>query len=98
MPRTNLPPESACIESEDIASIAGVRAPSCTIPVANLMFDVRAARNASGVRASPAQNSGTHTESTPSRSACWTKSIACSPYGVATTPTRSVTTPAPRGS
>ena len=74
MPSTNRPPESACIESADIASIAGVRAPSCTMPVANRMVDVRATRNTSGVKASPAQNSGTHTESTPSCSACWTKS------------------------
>ena len=98
MPSTNRPPERACIDSADIASIAGVRAPSCTMPVANRMFDVRAARNPSGVRASPAQNSGTQIESTPSCSACRMNSIECSPYGVATTPTRKVTTAAPRGS
>ena len=96
MPSTNRPPESACIESEDIASMAGVRAPSWTMPVASRIVDVRAARYASGVKASPAQNSGTHTESTPSFSAWSTNSTVFASYGVAAMPMRSVKTFAPQ--
>ena len=68
-PSTNLPSDSACNDIADMASIAGMRAPSCTIPVPSRIVWVWAARYASGVSASAAQNSGTHTESTPIRSA-----------------------------
>ena len=45
----------------------------------------------SGVSASAAQNSGTHTESTPSRSASRTSSTPAGAVGMAPMPTRSVT-------
>src|SRR6478609_5921636 len=90
-PSTNLPPDSACIESEDMASIAGVRAPSWTMPVARRIVEVQAAKYARGVSASPAQNSGTQTESAPRRSASRTKSTLSGWNGVAQTPMRSVT-------
>jgi len=44
MPSKNRPPDSACSDIADMASIAGVRAPSCTMPVASLMVVVDAAR------------------------------------------------------
>ena len=44
MPSTNRPPDSACIDSADMASIAGVRAPSWAMPVASRIVDVCAAR------------------------------------------------------
>ena len=44
MPRTNRPPDSACSDSADIASIAGVRAPSWTIAEPRRIDEVRAAR------------------------------------------------------
>ena len=90
MPSTNRPPDSACRDIADMASIAGVRAPSCTIPVASRMVEVCPARYASGVRASAAQNSGTHTESTPSRSAWRTSSTPAALVGMAAMPTRRV--------
>ena len=43
---------------------------------------MQAARKANGVSASPAQNSGTHTESTPSRSASRTSSTPAGPSGL----------------
>jgi hypothetical protein len=43
-PRMNRPPDSAYIDIADMASIAGVRAPSCTIPVPSRMNDVCLAR------------------------------------------------------
>ena len=45
------------------------RAPSSAMPEPSLIVDVQAARYASGVNASPAQNSAHHAEWTPSRSA-----------------------------
>ena len=68
-PRMNRPFEIACTLIADIASIAGVRAPSCAMPVARRTRSVTAAIAASGVNASYAQNSGTQIESAPSRSA-----------------------------
>src|SRR6266550_2977992 len=64
MPSRHRPPDSACSDCAVIASIAGVRAPSCAMPEPNLIVDVHAARYASGVNASPAQNSGHHAETT----------------------------------
>ncbi len=52
MPRMNRPPEMCCTLIADMASIAGVRAPSCAIPVARRTRSVRAAIAASGVNAS----------------------------------------------
>ena len=52
IPRTNRPPEMCCRLIADMASIAGVRAPSCAIPVARRTRFVRAAIAASGVNAS----------------------------------------------
>ncbi len=52
MPRMNRPPEMCCRLIADMASIAGVRAPSCAIPVARRTRSVRAAIAASGVNAS----------------------------------------------
>lgn len=46
----NRPPDRPCIVIEDIASIAGVRAPIWTIPVARLMVFVRAAGGQRGKR------------------------------------------------
>ncbi len=51
-PSSNLPPESRCNDIACIASIAGVRAPTCTMPETSPMRSVRAARKASGVSAS----------------------------------------------
>ena len=52
MPRMNRPPDSACRLIADMASIAGVRGPSCAIAVPSRIRDVRAAMAASGVKAS----------------------------------------------
>ena len=62
-PRRNLPPESSSIDMADMASMAGVRAPSWAIPVPRWSRLVRAARKASGVKASYPHASGTHAES-----------------------------------
>ena len=43
-PSTNRPSERACIDSADMASMAGVRAPSWTMPVASRIVDVCPAR------------------------------------------------------
>ena len=43
-PSTNRPPESCRADIADMASMAGVRAPSCTIEVPRRIADVRAAR------------------------------------------------------
>ena len=97
MPSTNRPPESACIESADIASIAGVRAPSCTMPVANRMVDVRAGKERERREGVAGPELG-HPHRVDAELLGLSDELdACSPYGVATTPTRSVTTPAPRG-
>ena len=40
MPSTKRPPDRACSDCADIASIAGVRAPSCTMPVPSRIVDV----------------------------------------------------------
>jgi hypothetical protein len=96
-PSTNRPPDSACSDIADMASIAGVRAPSWTMPLASRIVEVDAARKASGVSASPAQYSAVHAESTPSRSASRTNSTMPGCSGWAFTPTRSVT-PRPRRS
>ena len=58
----------------DIASSAGERDPSCTMPVASPIVEVLAARKASGVSASAPQTSGTHTDEAPRRSASTTRS------------------------
>ena len=63
-----------CIAIADIASRAGEREPSWTMPVARPIVDVLAARKASGVRASGPHTSGTHTDEAPSRSASTTSS------------------------
>ena len=52
IPRTNRPSEIFWRPIADIASIAGVRAPSCAIPVARRTRSVLAAIAASGVNAS----------------------------------------------
>ena len=44
IPSRNRPPESAWSDIADMASTAGVRAPSCTMPVPSRMVDVDAAR------------------------------------------------------
>ena len=44
MPSRNRPPESCCIDMADIASMAGLRAPSCAIAVPSAIRSVRAAR------------------------------------------------------
>ncbi len=69
MPSRNRPPERRCIAIADIASSAGEREPSWTMPVASPIVDVLAARKASGVKASAPHTSGTHTDEAPSRSA-----------------------------
>ena len=70
IPRINRPSDTCCTPCAVIASIAGVRAPSWAIPVARRNRSVTDAIAASGVNASNAQYSATHTESTPMRSAC----------------------------
>ena len=87
-PSRNRPPDSACIDIADIASSAGVRAPTCAIPVASRIRLVFAARNASGVKASYPQASATHTESAPRRSASTTKVRSSSSIPLTATPTR----------
>jgi hypothetical protein len=44
MPSVNRPPVSCWSDIADMASMAGVRAPSCAIEVPSLIVDVRAAR------------------------------------------------------
>jgi hypothetical protein len=44
IPSRKRPSDSSCIDIADMASIAGVRAPSCAMPVASSMVEVRAAR------------------------------------------------------
>ena len=95
IPSTNRPPDRACSVMADMASMAGVRAPSWAIPVASRMLEVVAARKPSGVSASKAQNSGTHTESAPRRSASRTRSRPAVSTGTALMPTRRLTGPTP---
>ena len=71
-PSTNRPPESCCSVIADMASIAGVRVPSWTIAVPSRMEVVACASAPSGVSASWAQNSGSHTDVAPRRSASTT--------------------------
>ena len=44
MPSRNRPPLSCCSDMADMASMAGVRAPSCTMEVPRPIREVRAAR------------------------------------------------------
>ena len=44
IPSRNRPPDSCCMDMADIASIAGVLAPSWAIPVPSAIRSVRAAR------------------------------------------------------
>ena len=60
----------------DIATIAGVRAPICMMPVPSLMVCVRPAMKASGVSASLPHPSAVHSECTPRRSASTAKVTA----------------------
>ena len=46
------------------------------MPVANPILVVRAAKKASGVKASPPHVSASHTDSAPNRSASTTKSVS----------------------
>ena len=90
MPSRNRPPDMCCRLIADMASIAGVRAPSCAMPVARRTRRVLAAIAASGVNASYAQNSGTQIESTPTRSASRASSSHCGSWGLTESPTVSV--------
>src|SRR5438067_2882447 len=58
-----------------MATAAGVRADSCTIPVPSLILDVRAPIQARGENASDPYASAVHTDSKPSRSASRTRSM-----------------------
>ena len=69
MPRISRPLDTCCTPWAVMASMAGVRAPSWAMPVARRSRSVTEAIAASGVNASNAQYSATHTESTPMRSA-----------------------------
>ena len=51
-PNRNLPSDSSCRLSADVASSAGLREPSCTTNVPSLIVDVLAATYASPVSAS----------------------------------------------
>ena len=68
-PNSKRPFEIACTPIAFIASIAGVRAPICAMPVPNLIRSVTAAIAANGVNASNPQNSAVHTDDTPRPSA-----------------------------
>ena len=70
------PPETLCIPAAVIATIAGVRAPTCMIPVIRPIEVVRPAMKASGVIASAPHASALMTEATPSRSASAAKVAA----------------------
>src|SRR5436309_7474136 len=74
-PRINLPPERWSMVAAVIATAAGVRAESCTIPVPSLMRFVRAPIHASGENASEPYASALQQESNPSRSASRTRSM-----------------------
>src|SRR5882762_3366115 len=75
-PSRKRPFESDCIDIADIANIAGVLAPTCTMPEPSLIVVVLAARYANGVSASCPQASGAHTDVAPSFSASTTKSAS----------------------
>ena len=66
---TRPPPASRSIVARLTAAVVGGRAASWINPVASLMREVLAARNASGVRASAPYASADQTESNPSSSA-----------------------------
>src|SRR5215470_8134805 len=75
-PRMNRPPVSERMVAAVIAIIAGVRAPTCMIPVPSPMRLVRPATNARGVTASKPHASAVQTECTPNRSASTAKAAA----------------------
>src|SRR5215472_6655008 len=79
MPSRNRPPESSCNDIADIASMAGLRAPSWAIADPSAMRSVCPARKASGVSASWPHASATQTDVAPRRSASRTKSTSCGP-------------------
>ncbi len=72
-PSRNRPPDSACSDSADMASSAGLRAPIWAMPDPSRIRLVCAARNASGVSASWPQASAVHAEAAPRASASRTR-------------------------
>ena len=86
-PRRKRPFESDCIDIADMATIAGVLAPTWTMPEPSLIVVVLAARYARGVSASCPHASATHTDVAPSRSASTTKAASSGVDTTAAIPT-----------